>query len=887
MAVPLISTSFTTGEVSPSLFGHVDLAKNHSGLSTLRNMWVSYKGGAYSRAGTALVGFSKQTGRSVPPRTIPFQFNINQGLSLEFGNFYMRVISNGAYVIDESLVISNATKANPCVLTFSNTSGAASATANNGAVSSSYTPGEQITLAGGVFLSQTVLAVSSTALISTLLNSPGGGYAPTDTITLAGGASTTPAKVTVNTTRVVSAAVNISGGAGTPGTAIVTGTTGTGTKFQANVTINSVGFMSAVNSITIAGSYTVNPTTPSNEPVTGGGLVGATLNLSIGVLTFTISNGGAFTTNPVGATFTQASTSGSGSGATFKSAVMGVGALTVQSAGVYTTYPSNPVAQASSSLAGLGATFNVTPVATTPPQNGDWVSISGVGGMTQLNGGTFVVASATSTTFALNDAYGNAIDSTSFSAYTSGGVASRIYTLTTPYAEADLEYLKYTQSADVMSITCVNQKTLTEYVPQDLARLSNSNWTMTAFSAAPSVLPPAVVSGTRSAVGGTGVTSYVDYQYVVTAVSPTDGSESVASPIIDIPNSVDIAATYGTMTLAWSAVADVNQYNIYKAKPAITSDNTSLISVPTGSLFGFAGSAYGTQFIDTNIVSDFTQVPPLHLNPFARGKIIAVNQIAGGSNYNTIGYTITTSTGSGAILQLVLVSNALVAVIIVDAGQNYAPTDTITITGDGSGAIAALFVGPQSGTYPGVVAYFQQRRVYASSINNPDTYFMSQPGAYKNFDIRIPTIASDAIIGTPWANQVNGIQFMVPMPGGLVVLTGLAAWQLTGTGGSSLNPQAITPSSQQAQPQAYTGCSPTVPPIKIDYDIVYVQAKGSIYRDLSYQFYTNIYTGSDLTQYSSQLFTGYTIREHAWCEEPYKLQTWSSLHSRALLFFGR
>ncbi len=873
MAVPLISTAFTTGEVSPSLFGRVDLAKFHSAAATLRNMYVSYKGGAYSRAGTMQVGFSKQTGRTVPPRVIPFQFNINQGLTLEFGNFYMRVISDGAYITENALAITGATQTNPCVVT-GNAIGATAATPNNGAVVSSYAPADKITLAGGAFATPAVLAVTNTKLLGLQLNAPGGGYAPADTIHLSGGTQSSPAIVTVSTTQVAAAAVASAGTGGVAGPAVVMGTTGTGVKFQANVTINGgSGGIISVNSIALAGSYTVNPTTPTAEPVTGGGVTGATLNLTIGVGTFSITSVGVFTANPVGLTFSQGSTSGLGTGATFQFALMGPNALTVSTAGVYNTFPSNPVAQASTTGSGVGATFTLSSAGVPVFSNDDWVNISGVGGMTQLNGGTFVVSGVSGSNFNLNDVYGNPIDATSFSAYTSGGTAARIYTLITPWAEADLEYLKFTQSADVMSITCVNQKTLTEYLPQDLARISDSNWTLTAFSAAPSVLPPASTSGVASAPGGTGVTAYVDYQYVVTAVSPIDGSESVASPIADIPNAVDISSTVGTITITWSAVPNVNEYNIYKAKPAIA-NAAPLISVPAGSLFGYAGSAYGTQFIDTNIVSDFTQVPPTHLNPFSRGKIIAVNPVAGGINYTTIGYTITTSTGSGAVLVPILVSGSLAAVIIVDSGQNYAATDTIAITGNGTGATALLTIGAQTGTYPGVVAYFQQRRVYASSLNNPDTYFMSQPGAYKNFDIRIPTIASDAIIGSPWANQVNGIQFMVPMPGGLVALTGLAAWQLTGAGGSSLNPQSITPSSQQAQPQAYNGCSATVPPIKIDYDIVYVQAKGSIYRDLSYQFYTNIYTGTDLTQYSSQLFTGYTIREHAWCEEPYKV-LWS------------
>jgi len=71
-------------------------------------------------------------------------------------------------------------------------------------------------------------------------------------------------------------------------------------------------------------------------------------------------------------------------------------------------------------------------------------------------------------------------------------------------------------------------------------------------------------------------------------------------------------------------------------------------------------------------------------------------------------------------------------------------------------------------------------------------------------------------------------------------------------------------------------------PIKINFDIIYVQAKGSKYRDLTYQFFTNIYTGTDLTVNSEHLFLGYGILDHAWCEEPYKL-LWSIRSDGALL----
>jgi hypothetical protein len=185
----------------------------------------------------------------------------------------------------------------------------------------------------------------------------------------------------------------------------------------------------------------------------------------------------------------------------------------------------------------------------------------------------------------------------------------------------------------------------------------------------------------------------------------------------------------------------------------------------------------------------------------------------------------------------------------------------------GSGATATAHVGPTTGTYPGVVSYFQDRRYYANTVNNPDTYFASQPGAFDNMDRSIPTVASDAIVGTPWATQVNGIQGMQPMPGGLVILTGLGAWQLNGGSAGA----AVTPADQSAAPQAYNGMAPLIKPIPINFDILYVQEKGSIVRDLNYNFYASIYTGADLTVLSNHLFNGRTITRWDWAEEPYKL----------------
>src|SRR5271167_3413941 len=117
MSVPATQASLAGGELAPALWGRAELARFHIGASTMRNFFVGYRGGAYSRAGTRFVGFSKQTGRAYPPRLIPFQFSINQGMALEFGNQYMRVISNGGFVIDQSMPILGISQSKPAVVT--------------------------------------------------------------------------------------------------------------------------------------------------------------------------------------------------------------------------------------------------------------------------------------------------------------------------------------------------------------------------------------------------------------------------------------------------------------------------------------------------------------------------------------------------------------------------------------------------------------------------------------------------------------------------------------------------------------------------------------------------------------------------------------------------
>jgi len=174
--------------------------------------------------------------------------------------------------------------------------------------------------------------------------------------------------------------------------------------------------------------------------------------------------------------------------------------------------------------------------------------------------------------------------------------------------------------------------------------------------------------------------------------------------------------------------------------------------------------------------------------------------------------------------------------------------------------------------FPQVSAYFQQRLFFANGGGNDvDKFWGSKPGTDLNFDVSQPSQADDEVEGKLVSLEVNEIKSMVPMPTGLIMLTTKGAWQLSGgAGGVATQGGPITPTSLVATPQAYIGAN-DVPPILINYDICFVQQKGSIVRDLSYNIYANIYTGNDISILSSHLFYGHQILEWAYAEEPFKI----------------
>lgn len=81
---------------------------------------------------------------------------------------------------------------------------------------------------------------------------------------------------------VVSLVVNNAGdGSGTPGDVTITGVTGTGTPFQATGTVDGGGLLTGPLNVIDGGVYTVDPTTTGETVTSDAGLVGATVDLTL------------------------------------------------------------------------------------------------------------------------------------------------------------------------------------------------------------------------------------------------------------------------------------------------------------------------------------------------------------------------------------------------------------------------------------------------------------------------------------------------------------------------------------------------------------------------------------------------------------------------------
>lgn len=166
-----------------------------------------------------------------------------------------------------------------------------------------------------------------------------------------------------------------------------------------------------------------------------------------------------------------------------------------------------------------------------------------------------------------------------------------------------------------------------------------------------------------------------------------------------------------------------------------------------------------------------------------------------------------------------------------------------------------------SGDYPAAVSYYEQRRCFAGTTNKPQNIWMTRTGTESNMNYSLPTLDDDAISFRVAAREANTIRHVVPLTS-LVLLTSAAEWRVT-----SVNSDAITPSTVSVKPQSYVGAS-NVQPVVINNNLIYAAARGGHMRELAYSWQAAGFVTGDLSLRAPHLFDTFTVRDMAYAKAP-------------------
>jgi len=166
-----------------------------------------------------------------------------------------------------------------------------------------------------------------------------------------------------------------------------------------------------------------------------------------------------------------------------------------------------------------------------------------------------------------------------------------------------------------------------------------------------------------------------------------------------------------------------------------------------------------------------------------------------------------------------------------------------------------------SGNFPGAVGYYEQRRMFGGTVNNPQTVYGTKSGTESNLNASLPSNASDALSFTIKAQQQNAIRHLVPL-NDLIALTVGGAWKISSSSG-----QALTPATLSVRTQSYFG-SNNVHPTLTGSSCLYVEANGRRVRDLSFSWQSQVYASDDRSIMAPHLFNGYTLTDSAYTRSP-------------------
>jgi len=203
--------------------------------------------------------------------------------------------------------------------------------------------------------------------------------------------------------------------------------------------------------------------------------------------------------------------------------------------------------------------------------------------------------------------------------------------------------------------------------------------------------------------------------------------------------------------------------------------------------------------------------------------------------------------------------------VITAVGSTTSITVNVTTAFANANAITNWYLGAFSDTtgHPSCVTFFEQRLVFAATLNNPQTVYFSKSGDYENMDANLGgTIADDdAIIYTIASNQVNAIRFMTTTR---TLIIGTAGGEFAVSGGGTDN--AITPTNILIKKQSNHGAA-NVDAVAVGNATLFLQRARRKIRELAFNFDVDGYVAPDMTILAEHITEG-GLTQVAYQQEP-------------------
>lgn len=527
--------------------------------------------------------------------------------------------------------------------------------------------------------------------------------------------------------------------------------------------------------------------------------------------------------------------------------------------------------------------------------DGEDIYIADIVGMVELNGRTLRVSDKTANTFKLKDFQGNYIDTSGFAAYSSGGTAARIYTVTTPWTEDVLFSLNYAQNKDVL--TMVHQT-----IPiRDITRTAHDAWTISLFS--PSEGPFKDINGTATTI----------YASAATGAGITLTASTALFTADDVGTLIYLEQSPEDATKAWEVQKGIRAseirragFNYYQAPTAapVTKNITAITAANPGVI---TSAAHG--FTNGNVVYIDNIVGMTELNKTfwkvygATATTFQLQPLNGGSPLSTSsGYTAYVSGGTieaayatgstkpdwlegsqvdgdPGVTWSYLHSGFGIAQITAQAGTTATATvikrlpDNLVGAGGASVNWAKAAWSAAEG-YPAAVSYYKQRMGFGGTPQQPNNLWFSKVGLRSVFTKSKPLLDDDAFTLAMDTTQVNAVRHLLPLSK-LMALTSSSEQLITGKDNAFL--ATVLPS---ADVQGYNGSS-VVRPLIIGSTALYVEDTGDVVRSLQYDLSSDTYSGIDLTARSPHLFEQREIVDWAYQKRPFSV-VWTVMDNGAL-----